>query len=111
MAVTGVLGTLGNTPLIELDRLTSNFGVQVFGKLEWFNPGGSIRDRPAANMLLNKICSGELVPNRSVVVESSSGNLAIRLAQICHYYGLRFICVVDANATARSRLTRPRWRS
>lgn len=34
--------------------MTSNFGVQVFGKLEWFNPGGSIKDRPAANMLLNK---------------------------------------------------------
>jgi N-(2-amino-2-carboxyethyl)-L-glutamate synthase len=101
-ALKGILETLGDTPLIELRALPKGIESRVFAKIEWFNPAGSIKDRPAANMLRGKILSGELQPNRSIVVESSSGNVAIGLAQICCYYGLRFICVVDANATARN---------
>jgi len=74
----------------------------VFAKLERFNPGGSIKDRSALSMLLGRIRSGDLVPGRSVVVESSSGNLAIGIAQICAYFGLRFICVVDAKTTEQN---------
>ncbi|MET8861710.1 2,3-diaminopropionate biosynthesis protein SbnA [Nonomuraea sp. NPDC004580] len=98
----GILGTIGNTPLIRLDRLSADTGVNLFAKLERFNPGGSIKDRTALNMVVGKIYSGEIVPGRSVVVESSSGNLGIGLAQICRYFGLRFVCVVDPKTTRQN---------
>ncbi|HEX6969200.1 MAG TPA: 2,3-diaminopropionate biosynthesis protein SbnA [Micromonosporaceae bacterium] len=98
----GILGCIGDTPLVELNGLLRDIPARVFAKLEMANPGGSIKDRTARNMLLHKIRSGELVPHRSVVVESSSGNLAIGIAQLCRYYGLRFICVVDAKTTGQN---------
>ncbi|WP_345044772.1 2,3-diaminopropionate biosynthesis protein SbnA [Streptomyces sannanensis] len=90
------------TPLIELERLVPGFSSRVYAKAERFNPGGSIKDRSALNMLLGRIRAGELVPGKSTVVESSSGNLAIGLAQICRYFGLRFICVVDSRTTQQN---------
>ncbi|MEV0742216.1 2,3-diaminopropionate biosynthesis protein SbnA [Streptomyces sp. NPDC050549] len=95
----GILSTIGNTPLVELERLLVGHPIRVFAKVERFNPGGSIKDRSALGMLLRAIRSGELVPGKSTVVESSSGNLAIGIAQICRYFGIRFICVVDARTT------------
>lgn len=91
----GVLGTIGATPLIELTRLDPTSPFRTFAKLETHNPGGSIKDRSAQGMLLGRIRDGRLVPGKSVVVESSSGNLGIGLAQVCGYHGIRFICVVD----------------
>lgn len=101
-ALKGILATVGNTPLVELDLLLPMLDARVFAKVERFNPGGSIKDRSAVSMLLERIRNGELVPGRSVVVESSSGNLAIGLAQICRYFGLRFICVVDGRTTEQN---------
>lgn len=98
----GILDTIGNTPLVELTNVFPGFGSRVFAKMERFNPGGSIKDRSALNMLLTRIRQGELVPGRSVVVESSSGNLAIGIAQICKYFGIDFICVVDAKTTTQN---------
>jgi cysteine synthase A len=91
----GILDTVGNTPLVRLKRISETVNAQVYAKMERFNPGGSIKDRAASSMLLAKVRAGELEPSRSVIVESSSGNLAIGLAQLCRYYGLPFICVVD----------------
>ncbi|WP_243866980.1 2,3-diaminopropionate biosynthesis protein SbnA [Actinophytocola oryzae] len=90
---------MGNTPLVDLASLAPVPGARVLAKLEMLNPGGSAKDRAALNMLLDKIRRGELRPGVSVVVESSSGNLAIGLAQVCRYFGLRFVCVVDARTT------------
>ncbi|MFB6813986.1 2,3-diaminopropionate biosynthesis protein SbnA [Streptomyces sp. NPDC056347] len=98
----GILSTVGGTPLVELERLMPGFTSRVFAKVERFNPGGSVKDRSALNMVTAKIRSGELVPGRSTVIESSSGNLAIGLAQICGYYGLRLICVVDSRTTRQN---------
>ena len=98
----GILSTVGNTPLVELERLLPGFEARVFAKIERFNPGGSIKDRSGLSMLSSAIESGELVPGRSVVVESSSGNLAVGLAQICRYFGFRFICVVDGKTTEQN---------
>lgn len=98
----GILSTVGNTPLVRLDRLFPGTSQQIYAKLERFNPGGSIKDRAALNMLRGRVEAGELVPGRSVVIESSSGNLAIGLAQICAYYGIRFICVVDPKTTRQN---------
>ncbi|MTK04785.1 2,3-diaminopropionate biosynthesis protein SbnA [Micromonospora sp. CP22] len=98
----GILSTIGNTPLVQLVRLFPDSPSRIFVKLERFNPGGSIKDRTALSMLRGKIESGELVPGRSVVIESSSGNLAIGLAQVCAYYAIRFICVVDPKTTRQN---------
>ncbi|WP_035796829.1 2,3-diaminopropionate biosynthesis protein SbnA [Kitasatospora mediocidica] len=99
---TGILSTIGSTPLVELVRLFPDSPIRVFAKLEGFNPAGSIKDRPALAMLEQRIRSGELVPGESVVVESSSGNLGIGLAQVCRYVGLRFVCVVDPRASRQN---------
>jgi 2,3-diaminopropionate biosynthesis protein SbnA len=98
----GILATVGHTPLVQLEKLLPNYSGQIFAKLERFNPGGSIKDRTALNMLIEEIRSGALEAGRSVVVESSSGNLAIGMAQICGYYGIRFVCVVDAKTTEQN---------
>ncbi|QDQ10236.1 2,3-diaminopropionate biosynthesis protein SbnA [Streptomyces spectabilis] len=97
-----ILDAVGGTPLVELGGLLPSLGSRVFAKLESANPGGSVKDRSALSMLLGKIRAGELLPGRSTVVESSSGNLAIGIAQICRYYGIDFICVVDPRTTRQN---------
>ncbi|WNR45042.1 2,3-diaminopropionate biosynthesis protein SbnA [Paenibacillus roseipurpureus] len=94
----GIVEAIGSTPLIRLSRLFKDQPFEVYGKMEWMNPGGSAKDRPALFMLREAIRRGE-VTRDSVIVESSSGNLAISLAQLCCYMGLRFICVVDPRTT------------
>jgi len=93
----GVLGAVGNTPLVPLERLFEG-QIRLYGKLEMLNPGGSIKDRTALCMLLEAWEAGRIGPN-STVIESSSGNLGVGLAQGCARLGLRFICVVDPMIT------------
>lgn len=100
--LSGILSAVGGTPLIELEKLAADFDFRIFAKVERFNPGGSIKDRTALNMLLEKVRSGELVPGEHTVIESSSGNLAIGIAQFCRYFDLRFICVVDVRTTEQN---------
>lgn len=95
-----VVSLVGNTPLVHLARMFAGSGVHVFGKLEKANPGGSIKDRAAQAMLESALADGTVVPGRTVVVESSSGNLGIALAQLCAYYGVQFVCVTDPKVTA-----------
>jgi 2,3-diaminopropionate biosynthesis protein SbnA len=95
LPVPGVLATIGATPVVELAKLDPRSPFRTFAKMELYNPGGSIKDRTALAMLRDRIRDGRLVPGRSVVVESSSGNLGIGLAQVCGYHGIRFICVAD----------------
>src|SRR6266404_5264323 len=96
-----ILSTIGHTPLVRLTRAFPDCPFRLFAKLEGFNPGGSAKDRPALNILREAMRTGALKP-WSVVIESSSGNLGIGLAQVCRYLGLRFICVVDPNTTAQN---------
>lgn len=98
----GIVETIGGTPLIQLRQLFKAQSFRVFGKLEGMNPAGSAKDRPALLMLREAIRRGE-VTRDSVVIESSSGNLAISLAQLCCYLGLRFICVVDPRTTEQHK--------
>ncbi|MGW7426638.1 2,3-diaminopropionate biosynthesis protein SbnA [Streptomyces sp. NPDC054813] len=102
-ALRGITEAIGGTPLVALDGLVPGCRSRVFAKLEWFNPGGSIKDRTALEMLSTRISSGEVDPAKTTVVESSSGNLGVGLAQLCRYYGMRFVCVADIR-TARSNL-------
>lgn len=94
----GVLDAIGRTPTVRLEKLSADLGCTLYAKLEFLNPGGSLKDRPAVNMLRAAIDSGQILPD-TVVVESSSGNMGIGLAMACRYLGLRFICVVDAKTT------------
>ncbi|MBB5062619.1 2,3-diaminopropionate biosynthesis protein SbnA [Granulicella mallensis] len=93
----GILSAIGNTPLVLLNRL---FGDRfyLYGKLEMLNPGGSIKDRTAMRMLLEAWEQQRIGPE-TTIIESSSGNLGIGLAQACSRLGLRFICVVDTLIT------------
>jgi len=93
-----VLETIGNTPVVRLSKLFDPLGLQVYAKLEAANPGGSIKDRPAYNILRHALEHGEIDAN-TTIVESSSGNFAIGLSQVCAYLGLRLICVVDIKTT------------
>src|SRR5262249_50760101 len=74
---------------------------RLFAKLEGFNPGGSAKDRPALHILMEAMRTGAVGPG-TVILESSSGNLGIGLAQACRYFGLRFICVVDPKTTEQN---------
>ncbi|HET9899264.1 MAG TPA: 2,3-diaminopropionate biosynthesis protein SbnA [Streptosporangiaceae bacterium] len=98
----GVLATIGATPLVRLSRLLPGSHFRTFAKLEAANPGGSIKDRSAYVMLAAAMDAGLVTPGRSVVVESSSGNLGVGLAQACRYFDLRFICVVDPRTNAQN---------
>jgi cysteine synthase A len=97
----GVLSAVGRTPLAELKRVYPGLGFRLLAKLEALNPGGSIKDRPALEILQAALDEGTIGPD-TVIVESSSGNMGIGLAQACAYYGLRFICVVDTKASKQN---------
>jgi 2,3-diaminopropionate biosynthesis protein SbnA len=90
----GLLAAIGNTPIVRLNRAIPNIHFRLFAKLEALNPGGSTKDRAAMSMLKEGIESGVIQPD-TIVIESSSGNMGIGLAQACCYLGLRFICVAD----------------
>ncbi len=94
----GILGAIGDTPLVALRRyLPERPDVRLWAKLEASNPGGSAKDRPAARMLQDALDDG-LITRHTTVIESSSGNMGVGLAQACRYHGLALICVADARA-------------
>ena len=97
----GVLSAIGGTPLIRLGRFFADKDFRLFAKLESLNPGGSMKDRPAFSILMRALETGA-IRRDSVIIESSSGNMGIGLAQACSYFGLRFICVVDPKTTAQN---------
>jgi len=97
----GILSVIGNTPLIKLNRVFKDIKFDLYAKLECLNPGGSTKDRSAAGIIEHGIASGTITSG-TVVIESSSGNMGIGLAQACSYYDLRLICVVDPKTTQQN---------
>jgi N-(2-amino-2-carboxyethyl)-L-glutamate synthase len=97
----GVLSAIGNTPLVRLTKVIGNAPLTVYAKLEGLNPGGSVKDRTAYNVIAKAIEAGEIRAD-TVVIESTSGNMGVGLAQVCAYLGLRFIAVVDPKTTAQN---------
>jgi N-(2-amino-2-carboxyethyl)-L-glutamate synthase len=97
----GVLSAIGNTPLVRLPNVLGDTPFKLYGKLEMLNPGGSIKDRTAISILEHGLDSGE-IKDGTVVVESTSGNMGIGLAQACLQLGLRFVCVVDPKTTQQN---------
>jgi len=94
-----LLATIGNTPLIRLDKIPAEFpGVEIFGKAEYFNPGGSVKDRAALNMVLDGERSGKLNHNRTIL-DSTSGNTGIAYAMIGANRGYKVKLVLPGNAS------------
>ena len=88
-----ILGTIGNTPMVKLSRLTRGLPCQIIAKLEFFNPGGSVKDRIALPILEGYEQSGELLPG-GTVVEATSGNTGVALAIACALKGYQAIFVM-----------------
>lgn len=96
-----ILDAVGNTPMVELRKIFGDNRFGLFAKIEAMNPAGSIKDRSALQMLREAMASGEISPG-TTIIESSSGNMAIGLAQACAYWDLKLICVVDVRTTEQN---------
>src|SRR5947208_7125935 len=94
-----LLDTIGSTPLIRLQKVPLEFsGVEIYGKAEYFNPGGSVKDRAARNMVLEGERSGRLNRDR-IILDSTSGNTGIAYAMIGANRGYKVKLVLPANAS------------
>jgi len=89
--VDGFTGAVGNTPLIYLKKLSEKTGSKIYGKAEFQNPGGSVKDRAALGIVKDAEASGRLKPG-GTVVEGTAGNTGIGLAHVCRARGYR--CVI-----------------
>ena len=87
----GVSAVVGDTPMVALNRVGAGLGAELVGKLEWFNPGGSIKDRIGVAMIDAAEADGRIEPGRTVIVEPTSGNTGIALAMVCAARGYRCI--------------------
>ena len=98
-AVSSVLEQIGNTPLLRLMNISKEFDrVAIYGKAEWFNPGGSVKDRPALRMIEEGERSGALTRDK-VILDSSSGNTGIAYALIAAVKGYRVELAVPRNVS------------
>src|SRR5918994_675122 len=98
---------VGNTPLVALTRLGEGLGAEVVAKLEYFNPGGSVKDRIGVSMIDAAEAEGRIEPGRSVVVEPTSGNTGIALAMVCAARGYHCILTLpEGMGRERSALLR-----
>src|ERR1700682_5745699 len=96
---TDILSRIGNTPLIRLARVTADMpGIEIFGKAEYANPGGSVKDRPALNMILDGERTGKLTPDR-IILDATSGNTGIAYAMIGAAKGYRVRLCLPKNAS------------
>ncbi|GAA4947265.1 cysteine synthase B [Algibacter agarivorans] len=93
-----IIGQIGNTPLVEATHLISKKGVRLFLKLEGNNPGGSVKDRPAFNMINEALKRGDIKIG-GTLVEATSGNTGIALAFIAKLLGLKMVLIMPENST------------
>jgi len=98
----GVLDLVGRTPLVRLSRLSPKGGAEVCGKLESSNPAGSVKDRPALEMVLRAERDGSLKPG-ATIVEATSGNTGISLAMIAAVKGYRCVLVMPEDMSMARR--------
>jgi cysteine synthase B len=99
-----VADLVGNTPLVELQKMNPNEAVTIYAKLEGDNPGGSVKDRAALNMIRSGIERGEIKPGMKLV-EATSGNTGIALAMIARLFDLEIELVMPSSSTRERTLT------
>jgi len=102
--MSGILELVGNTPLVELNKLNPNPAVKIYGKLEGNNPGGSVKDRAAYGMIKGAIDRGELTEGVTLI-EATSGNTGIALAMIASLFNVPIELVMPEDATRERVLT------
>ncbi|TDP71969.1 cysteine synthase B [Bradymonas sediminis] len=96
-----VLEMIGNTPLVRLNEVTKHLpgSIEIWAKLEFYNPGGSVKDRPARQIIVDALASGELTPEKTLI-DSTSGNTGIAYAMVGAALGLKVALVMPQNASA-----------
>jgi cysteine synthase A len=100
-------GVVGETPMVKLRRAGENLGAELVAKLEWFNPGGSIKDRIGVAMIDAAEAEGRIEPGRTVIVEPTSGNTGIALAMVCAARGYRCVLTLpEGMSRERSAMLR-----
>jgi len=97
-----ILNQIGNTPMVEINHLNPNPKIRMLAKLEYLNPGGSVKDRPALTMIDAGISSGELTSDK-IVIEATSGNTGIGLALVCSIKNYRLLLVMSESASLERR--------
>ncbi len=98
---------VGDTPMVALKRIGEGLGAELVGKLEWFNPGGSIKDRIGVAMIDAAEADGRIEPGRTVIVEPTSGNTGIALAMVCAARGYHCILTLpEGMSRERSAMLR-----
>lgn len=100
----GIIDLVGNTPMVQLKALNPNPAVSIYAKLEGNNPGGSVKDRPALNMIRSAVERGA-IPKGMKLIEATSGNTGIALAMIARLYGLEIELVMPSSSTRERTLT------
>jgi len=89
-----ILGTIGNTPLVKLNKVTAEVAALVLAKVETFNPGNSVKDRMAVKMIADAEADGRLKPG-GTIIEGTSGNTGMGLALVAIIKGYKLICVIS----------------
>jgi cysteine synthase B len=106
---TTLLQRIGNTPLVRLDSLTARLpGVQIYGKAEWLNPGGSVKDRAASSIVADAIAKGHITPGKPhsrILLDATSGNTGIAYAMLGAALGFRVqLCMPSNVSVERKRI-------
>ena len=99
-----IIDLVGNTPMVEITQLNPNPNVTIYAKLEGNNPGGSVKDRPALNMIKSALERGEIKPG-SQLIEATSGNTGIALAMVARLFNLDIELVMPSTSTRERTLT------
>lgn len=99
-----IIDTIGNTPLVEITSFHQNPKVKIYAKLEGNNPAGSVKDRPALNMIRSAIERGDIKKGYKLI-EATSGNTGIALAMIASMYGMELELVMPSSSTRERTLT------
>lgn len=99
-----ILDTVGNTPLVEIQHLNKTEGVKIYAKLEGNNPGGSVKDRPALNMIKSALDRGD-INAQTKLIEATSGNTGIAMALMAKIFGLEIELAMPSSSTRERVLT------
>lgn len=99
-----IIDLIGNTPLVEIKRLNPNPNVTIYGKLEGDNPAGSVKDRPALNMIRSAIERGDVRPGMKLI-EATSGNTGIAMAMVARLFNIEIELIMPVSSTRERTLT------